>query len=158
MTRTSFMFTPIGIIHSDFVNREGMPCQSARSESEGIVEVFDAFAEGLRDIEGFSHIILIYVFDRSGEPNLIVRPFLDDTEHGVFATRHPNRPNPIGLSVVELIRRDGNQLAVKGLDVLDQTPLLDIKPYVPRFDHHPADRTGWLSGQEEERPWRANYD
>ncbi len=157
MIQPTYTFTPIGVIHSDFVEREGMPCQAARSEAEGTVEVFDAYGEGLRDIEGFSHIILVYVFDRGGEVSLTVRPFLDDADHGVFSTRHPNRPNPIGLSVVELLRRDRNKLFVKGLDVLDQTPLLDIKPYVPRFDHHPADRTGWLSGQEDQRPWKASY-
>jgi tRNA-Thr(GGU) m(6)t(6)A37 methyltransferase TsaA len=157
MSQTQYTFTPIGVIHSEFVEREGMPCQSARSGAEGMVEVFDAYGEGLRDIEGFSHIILIYVFDQSGDPALTVRPFLDDAEHGVFSTRHPNRPNPIGLSVVELIGREGNRLSVKGLDVLDQTPLLDIKPYVPQFDHHPADRTGWLKGQEDQRPWEARY-
>ncbi|HEC22109.1 MAG TPA: tRNA (N6-threonylcarbamoyladenosine(37)-N6)-methyltransferase TrmO [Chloroflexi bacterium] len=153
-----FVFRPIGVIRSPFTEREGMPIQSARSEAEGRVEVFEAYAEGLKDIEGFSHLILIYVFDRIEHPALTVRPFLDDAPHGIFATRHPARPNPIGLSVVELVSREGATLHIRGVDVLDGTPLLDIKPYVPQFDHHTATRTGWLKGQEEERPWEARYE
>ena len=153
-----FTFEPIGVIHSPFTTREGMPIQSSRSTARGYVEVFGDYVPGLQGIEGFSHIILLYVFDQAGEPHLIVRPFLDDIEHGVFSTRHPARPNPIGLSVVELLRCEGASLHVRGLDVLDKTPLLDIKPYVPRFDHHAATRTGWLKGQEEERPWEARYE
>lgn len=155
---TPFTFIPIGVIHSPFTAREGMPIQSSRSMAEGQIEVFDHYVEGLRDVEGFSHLILLYVFDRAGEPHLTVRPFLDDERHGVFSTRHPARPNPIGLSVVELVRREEGVLHVVGLDVLDGTPLLDIKPYVPRFDHHTATRTGWLTGQEETRPWKASYE
>ena len=153
-----YTFKSIGIIHSPFTAREGMPIQSSRSAEQGRVEVFEEYAPGLQDVEGFSHIILLYVFDRAGKCQLTVRPFLDDMQHGVFSTRHPARPNPIGLSTVELVRREGNILYVAGLDILDQTPLLDIKPYVPRFDHHPAPRTGWLQGQEEQRPWRSRYD
>ncbi len=155
--QTGFTLYSIGLIRSPFSNREGMPIQSARSEVPGQVEVDDAYVEGLLDIEGFSHLILLYLFDRIGEPQLIVRPFLDDKPHGVFATRHPARPNPIGLSVVELVGRSANVLHIRGVDVLDGTPLLDIKPYVPQFDHHAVTRTGWLKGQEDCRPWRSKY-
>lgn len=154
----SFTFKPIGIIHSPFVDVAGMPIQSARSEAEGVVEVFEGYALGLVDVEAFSHLLLLYVFDRAGETRLTVTPFLDDSPHGVFSTRYPARPNPIGLSVVELVERDGCRLYVRGIDVLDGTPLLDIKPYIPQFDHHPVTRTGWLTGQEGDRPWRARYD
>jgi tRNA-Thr(GGU) m(6)t(6)A37 methyltransferase TsaA len=153
----AFTFHPIGVIRSPHTQREDMPCQAVRSQAEGTIEVDPRYAAGLLDIEGFSHIILIYVFDRAGSPQLIVTPFLDDRSHGVFATRHPHRPNPVGLSVVELLSRDGPVLHVRGLDVLDGTPLLDIKPYVPQFDHHPASRTGWLQGQEDDRPWQPRY-
>lgn len=153
----TFTFTPIGVIHSPFTEREGMPIQSARSTAEGRIEIDEAYAEGLKDIEGFSHIYLLYVFDRATETKLTVYPFLDDQPHGVFSTRFPGRPNPIGLSVVELLRREGTTLHVAGIDVLDGTPLLDLKPYAPKFDHHPATRTGWLGGQEDERPWKARF-
>jgi tRNA-Thr(GGU) m(6)t(6)A37 methyltransferase TsaA len=154
---TTFTFTPIGVIHSPFTEQEGMPIQSARSTAEGRVEIDAAYAEGLKDIEGFSHIYLLYVFDRTSETRLTVYPFLDDQPHGVFSTRFPGRPNPIGLSVVELLRREGTTLHVAGVDVLDGTPLLDLKPYVPQFDHHPATRTGWLGDQEGKRPWKARF-
>lgn len=153
----SYTFRAIGTIHTPFTEREGMPAQAARSEIEGRVELLPEYEPGLVDIEGFSHIILLYVFDRAEAPQLSVTPFLDDQPHGLFATRHPFRPNPIGLSVVELLRREGSVLHVCGVDVLDGTPLLDLKPYIPQFDHHEATRTGWLQGQEDERPWKARY-
>lgn len=153
-----FTFRPIGVIRSPFTSLEDMPIQAARSTAPGCVEVFEPYAPGLLDVEGFSHIILLYVFDRIGEARLVVQPFLDDAPHGIFATRHPARPNPIGLSVVELLRREGLMLYVAGLDVLDGTPLLDIKPYVPQFDRFDATRTGWLRGQEERRPWKPRYE
>lgn len=155
---TAWTFQPIGLIHTPHVEREGTPIQSARTEAAGRVEVAPEYAAGLDGLEGFSHIILLYVFHRSPGPRLTVRPFLDDTPHGVFATRHPDRPNPIGLSVVELIRREGNILHVRGVDIVDGSPLLDVKPYTPQFDHYEVARTGWLAGQEDERPWRARFD
>lgn len=154
----SITLTPIGRIHTPFATREGIPIQAARSDAEGRVEIEPEYAEGLEGIEGFSHLILLYVFHQSPGPRLTVRPFLDDTPHGVFATRHPDRPNPIGLSVVKLIAREGNILRVSGVDMIDGSPLLDVKPYVPQFDHHAATRTGWLTGQEEDRPWRSRFD
>jgi len=144
----------IGLIHTDHATKEEAPIQGAfRPESAGTVEIFPQFAEGLKDIELFSHIYLFYHFDRA-EPGPLVRyPFLDDTPHGIFATRHPCRPNGIGVTVVRLLSRRGNLLEVSGIDVLDGTPLLDIKPYVRRFDCHPEASEGWFSGkQDREKP------
>jgi tRNA-Thr(GGU) m(6)t(6)A37 methyltransferase TsaA len=135
----------IGVIHSPFTNREGMPIQPAGAAGvKGAVEVLPEFADGLQDLDGFSHIILLYQFDRSDGYDLKVVPFLDKTPRGLFATRAPRRPNPIGLSVVALERIEGNVLHIDGVDVLDATPLLDIKPYVPAFDAPVGCRTGWL--------------
>ncbi len=158
MDAAAFTFRPIGVIHSPFTRLEEMPIQAARSTAPGQVEVFEPYVPGLLDVESFSHLILLYVFHRIGEARLTVQPFLDDAPHGIFATRHPARPNPIGLSVVELLRREEAILHVAGLDVLDGTPLLDIKPYVPQFDHFEVTRTGWLRGQEEKRPWKPRYE
>ncbi len=107
------------------------------------------FADGLQDIEGFSYIILLYVFHKSLGYDLLVTPFLDNQKHGLFATRYPARPNPIGLSVVKLLERHANLLDVEGLDVLDGTPLLDIKPFVPDFDNRPVEKTGWYADRRE---------
>lgn len=139
-------FTPIGLIHSPFDKPEGMPIQAAAAaQVQGSVEVDPAYAEGLADIAGFSHLILLYQFHRARAAQLTVVPFLDKQPHGVFATRAPARPNPIGLSVVRLLKVEGCRLEVEGVDVLDGTPLLDIKPYVPAFDVYPADRIGWFA-------------
>lgn len=138
-------YQKIGLIHSPFKNIREMPIQSVGASGiKGIVEVFPAFTEGLKDVEGFSHIILLYHFHQIKESMLLVTPFLDSQPRGVFATRAPKRPNPIGLSVVKLDGIEGNILHVENVDILDGTPLLDIKPYVPEFDNHPADRVGWL--------------
>jgi len=125
-----------------------MPIQAARSEAIGRVEVYSEYAPGLKDLDGFSHVILVYWFHRAKAPSLAVRPFLDDRPHGLFATRYPARPNPIGLSVVELVAIDGHTLYVRGVDVLDATPLLDIKPFVPAFDHREGAQVGWLTGRD----------
>jgi tRNA (adenine37-N6)-methyltransferase len=138
---------PIGVIHSPFNTTKGMPIQPTFSDAAGQVEVFPEFAEGLRDLEGFSHIILIYALHRAGNYALLVRPFLDDAERGVFATRHPSRPNPIGISIVRLLTRSATFLEVGGIDVLDGTPLLDIKPYVPDFDVRIPARAGWYESR-----------
>jgi tRNA-Thr(GGU) m(6)t(6)A37 methyltransferase TsaA len=145
----SIKIYPIGVIHTPFSEREGMPIQpNGKAAGEGIVEVFPEFEEGLQDLEGFSHIILIYYFHEIKNSKLKVVPFLDDEPHGVFATRAPVRPNKIGLSVVELVRREGNKLYVKKIDILAGTPLLDIKPYVPEFDAPEGEiRVGWLAGK-----------
>ncbi|HUX23742.1 MAG TPA: tRNA (N6-threonylcarbamoyladenosine(37)-N6)-methyltransferase TrmO, partial [Burkholderiales bacterium] len=136
---------PIGTIHTPFTKSEGMPIQPAGAAGvQGTVEVFQDFQAGLKDLDGFSHIILLYVFHRSEGFNLEVVPFMDTKPHGVFATRAPRRPNPIGLSIVELDRIEDGLLHVRNVDILDGTPLLDIKPYVPEFDSHASVRTGWL--------------
>jgi tRNA-Thr(GGU) m(6)t(6)A37 methyltransferase TsaA len=138
-------YEPIGVIHSPFQTTEGMPVQpSGATGVQGTVELFPKFSPGLRDLDGFSHIILIYHFHRSSGYSLLVIPFLDSVERGVFATRAPRRPNSIGLSVVRLVRVEGDTLHVEDIDILDGTPLLDIKPYVPEFDRNLGDRVGWL--------------
>jgi len=142
-----FTLHPIGVIHTPFADRSGMPIQAARSEAVGHVEVYPEYAPGLADLDGFSHIILVYWFHRASGFSLAVRPFLDDRPHGLFATRYPARPNPIGLSAVKLVAVDGCTLHVHGIDVLDGTPLLDIKPFVSAFDHREGARVGWLTGR-----------
>jgi tRNA-Thr(GGU) m(6)t(6)A37 methyltransferase TsaA len=142
-----FVMRPIGVIHSPFQEKEQTPIQPSHSQAQGRVEVYPEFAAGLEDIEGFSHIILLYVFHQSSGFTLQVKPFLDDRLHGLFATRYPRRPNPIGISVVRLAGREGNILQIEGVDVLDGTPLLDIKPYVSEFDLRTATRSGWLEGR-----------
>jgi len=138
-------FNPIGVIHSPFSDPQGMPIQPAGAEGvTGTVEVFEEFRSGLKDLDGFSHVILLYHFHRSRGFRLHVVPFMDSRERGVFATRAPKRPNAIGLSVVRLNRIEDRILHVENLDVLDGTPLLDINPYVPEFDAQDEARTGWL--------------
>ena len=138
-------YRPIGIIHSRFKTPLGSPIQpSAARGIEGKIDIFAEFAEGLQDLSGFSHLFLIYHFHLSKKFSLKVKPFLDDKDHGLFATRAPSRPNPIGISVVRLIRIESNILHIQNLDVVDGTPLLDIKPYVPAFDVYPADKIGWI--------------
>jgi tRNA-Thr(GGU) m(6)t(6)A37 methyltransferase TsaA len=138
-------FEPIGTIHSPFDSIEGVPIQpTAAAGIRGSVEIMPQYTKGLRDLDGFSHVILLYHFDRVREERLLVEPFLDSQERGVFATRAPTRPNPIGLSVVRLLNIEGNVLNIENVDIVDGTPLLDIKPYVPQFDQHPAERIGWL--------------
>lgn len=157
-------YTPIGTIHSPHTETTGMPIQSSGAPGvKGTVEIFEPYADGLRDLDGFSHIILLYGFHRANGYDLEVVPFLDTKPHGVFATRAPKRPNPIGLSVVRLVRADGRMLYVENIDVLDQTPLLDIKPYVPEFDvpenKSPDNvRTGWLETVEKTEISRKSDD
>lgn len=136
---------PIGCIRSPFTETAGMPIQPAGAAGvRGSVEILPEFCDGLADLEGFSRIILIYLFHRSKGYSLRVVPFLDDRERGVFATRAPRRPNPIGLSVVRLIAVEGCRLAIEDVDVLDGTPLLDVKPYLPVVDAFPDERCGWF--------------
>jgi len=138
-------YRPIGVIHSPFTDIKGMPIQpTGASGIQGTVEVFPEFAEGLEDLEGFSHIILLYHFHRVQGTKLVVTPFMDSQPHGVFATRAPKRPNPIGLSIVRLLGIEQNILHIENVDILDGTPLLDIKPYVPEFDQPQASLVGWL--------------
>ncbi|MEW5734420.1 MAG: tRNA (N6-threonylcarbamoyladenosine(37)-N6)-methyltransferase TrmO [Thermodesulfobacteriota bacterium] len=136
---------PIGVIRSPYQEPSRTPIQPvAARNTAGTVEVFPEFAEGLRDLEGFSHVMLLYYFHRSRKCSLLVTPYLDDEARGVFATRAPSRPNAIGVSIVRLVSVEGNTLAVKDLDVLDGTPLLDIKPHVEGFHVHGKQRLGWL--------------
>ena len=138
-------YRPIGTIHTPFQGIEQVPIQPAAATGiRGTVEVSAEFAAGLQDLEGFSHVILLYHFHRVTQVKLTVVPFLDDRPRGVFATRAPSRPNPIGLSIVRLLGIEGNVLHVENVDIVDGTPLLDIKPYVPAFDHNEVQRTGWL--------------
>jgi tRNA-Thr(GGU) m(6)t(6)A37 methyltransferase TsaA len=136
----------IGVIHSPFKHPRGMPIQpSAAKGVNGRIEIAAKYVDGLKHLQGFSHIILLYDFHLSRGYSLTVTPFLDTHSHGVFATRAPRRPNPIGISVVRLKRVNGRILHIRDLDILDGTPLLDIKPYVPMFDVHRVDRIGWLT-------------
>jgi len=143
-----FNYRPIGIIHSPFKDREGAPIQPIGGVGvKAQVEIFQEYVEGLQDLEGFSHIILLYHCHLSKAYRLKVKPFLDDVERGVFATRAPARPNPIGLSVVRLIQIERATLTVQDIDIIDKTPLLDIKPFVPDFDSRKVERTGWLGNK-----------
>lgn len=147
----SIAYTRIGTIHSPFEKPQGTPIQPvAARDAPGRVELRPEFAEGLRDLEGFSHLILLYHFHLSEGYDLTVIPFLDEVSHGLFATRAPRRPNPIGLSVVRLVRIEGTILYLLDVDVVDGTPLLDLKPYVPIFQNSDVVRVGWLEGKSRE--------
>ena len=139
-------YRPIGIVHSPFKWREGTPIQpSGATGVRATVEILPEYVRGLQDLEGFSHIILLYHFHLSKTYKLKVKPFLDDVERGVFATRAPARPNPIGISVVRLLRIQNATIYIQDIDIIDRTPLLDIKPFVPDFDTRKAVRIGWLA-------------
>lgn len=142
-------FRPIGFLRSPYDRNSGTPIQpEGGCDVEAIVEVLEEYAPGLSDLEGFSHIILLYHFHRCKKTGLKVKPFLDDAERGVFATRAPVRPNHIGMSVVRLDRIEGTVLHVRDIDILDGTPVLDIKPHIPRIDCPGKARLGWLEGKE----------
>jgi len=138
-------FSLIGLVHSSFTSIEGMPLQpNSEHARPGSIEIFPEFMDGLKDLDGFSHVILIYQFHQSKKFRLQVQPFLDSELRGVFATRAPSRPNQIGLSVVEIEKVEENIIYIKNLDMLDGTPLLDIKPYIPEFDAPICTKKGWL--------------
>ena len=140
-----FTYKAIGVIHSGFTDKSSTPIQSIFSKEKGTVELFREYAGGLKDIEGFSHLYLIYHFDRAEKHCLTQKPFLDGArERGIFATRHFNRPNYIGLSLVELLNVNDNLIEIGGVDILDGTFLLDIKPYVRQFDIRENVRSGWF--------------
>ncbi len=143
-------YFPIGVIRSPFKEINGMPIQAKGAEGiSGRVELDREYMAGLKDLEGFSHLFLIYHFHQSKGYSLEVKPFLDDQYHGVFATRAPRRPNPIGISIVRLVRVEGHILHIEDVDVVDGTPLLDIKPYIPEFDVRQTEKIGWFSGKAE---------
>jgi tRNA-Thr(GGU) m(6)t(6)A37 methyltransferase TsaA len=142
---TDFTYTPIGTIHSPYTDIAGMPIQPSGARGvRGTIEIKSDLCEGLLDLDGFSHIILLYALHRCTGYSLTVTPFLDPSPHGIFATRSPKRPNAIGFSVVRLVGVDGCVLTIEDVDILDGTPLLDIKPYVPAFDAHTYTRHGWF--------------
>jgi tRNA-Thr(GGU) m(6)t(6)A37 methyltransferase TsaA len=151
MNPASVTFRPIGILRSPHTRAEVTPIQPVyAADCLGRAEILTEFAEGLADIEGFSHLYLLYWLHLAEPLQLRVRPFLQDVEHGVFATRAPCRPNPLGLSLVRLLRREGNVLHLSGVDVIDGTPLLDIKPYAPRYDTVDNPRSGWTEEVDEQ--------
>lgn len=147
----TFNLKPIAFIRSEHKNAEATPIQPVfAGECTGRVELLPEYADGLVDIEGFSHVILIYWLHKATFGSLRVKPFLQDIEHGIFATRSPWRPNPIGISIVRLVKRDGSILNIQGVDILDGTPVLDIKPYSSIFDSFPDARNGWQEGIDKE--------
>jgi tRNA-Thr(GGU) m(6)t(6)A37 methyltransferase TsaA len=149
--RNNIVYKPIGVIRSEHTNPDDTPIQSVYAVGcRGWAEILPEYGEGLRDIEGFSHIFLIYDFHRAESGSLIVKPFLQDVERGVFATRAPCRPNRIGLSIVKLLLRQNDVLHLDCVDVLDGTPLLDIKPYTGRFDRIEHTSDGWHDGVDDE--------
>lgn len=140
--------TPIGVIHSPFTDPADTPIQSIFADgARGTVEVFPEYAAGLKDIDGFSHLILIYHFHLAEGYSLISKPFIGDKEKGIFSIRHPRRPNPIGISIVRLKNVRGNILEICDVDILDGTPLLDIKPFVHQFDQRADIKSGWVDDQ-----------
>jgi tRNA (adenine37-N6)-methyltransferase len=150
METQTFVYHPIGIIHSLFWKVSDMPIQSVGAQGvPGTVVIDENYQGGLKDIEGFSHLILIYHFHLSRGHSLHVKPFLDNVEHGIFATRAPRRPNPVGLSVVRLVRVEGSVLHIEDVDIVDGTPLLDLKPYIPLFDVRQDVKTGWFADRGE---------
>ena len=145
--RHTLKLKPIGIIHSSIKNTGAAPYPGYKSKAICRIEVFKEFKKGLKDIEGFSHIIIIFWFHKSQGYHLLVKTPWDDVLHGLFATRSPHRPCPLGLTVVELVARKNNILRVKGLDAIDGTPVLDIKPYIISTDERANVKSGWLEGK-----------
>ena len=151
MNKCEILYWTIGIIHSEHKVEDKTPVQPVYAKGcKGSVELFPEFAEGLRDLNEFSHIYLIYHFHKVQQVKLVVKPFLQDVYHGIFATRAPFRPNPIGLSVVELLSIEDNILHFDGADIIDGTPLLDIKPYTAKFDLHKTTKNGWQDNVDEQ--------
>jgi len=142
------VFKAIGVIHTPFPQPKGTPIQPSRSSHvKGWIEISPEFIPGLSDLDGFSHITLVYHFHLSEGFDLAVTPYLDTQLRGLFSTRAPRRPNAIGLSVVRLVSIDGGAIHIEDVDMVDETPLLDIKPYVPAFENLDSYRLGWLEGK-----------
>lgn len=141
-------FKAVGIVESRFEQQAGTPIQGKMAPKEtACIRIFDEFAAGLKDIEGFSYIYVFFKFDRASEAKLLVKPYLDTIERGVFATRSPLRPNPLGMTIVKLERVESNCLYVSGVDILNGSPVIDIKPYIPDFDQHNPDKIGWYENK-----------
>ncbi len=150
-------YTQIGVAHSPFRNAGAPPVHSTFTLAKGTIEIFPEFREGLGSIDGFSHLIILYHFDRATRKALTEPPLVDgETPHGIFSTRHFNRPNPIGISYVKLEKVTDGMLYVNGMDLLDGTPVLDIKPYIPAFDCIADAGTGWVSAQHIEKIRKAS--
>ena len=140
------IFKPIGVVHSAFTQEEGTPIQPALANgAPGWVDILPEFGDGLKDLETFERVWLVFCLNKAGPCKLVIKPYLDDTPHGVFATRSPSRPNPLGISCVRVTGREGLRLDIADVDILDGTPLLDIKPYVPKFDIFNVTRVGWVT-------------
>ena len=146
-------FRPIGVVRTPFTDIDGMPVQpTAAIGTPGRIELDPAFAEGLADVDGFSHLVLLYHLHEVRASRLTVTPFLDIRSHGIFATRSPARPNPIGLSTVRVVAVGASTIEIEDVDMLDGTPLLDMKPYVPAFDDRPGASIGWFAGRLDRLP------
>jgi len=159
MAKNEITFQTIGTIHSPHQELAGMPIQPAAAVGiEGTVVLDLSLQEGLKDLEEFSHVILVYYFHQAKTPDLLVKPFLDEVKHGVFATRAPRRPNGIGISVVKLLTVEGNILHIENVDILDGTPLLDIKPYIPDFDEQEEVKIGWLESSRGKKNQKMSDD
>lgn len=139
-----FSIKSIGIIRTPFKSSDNVPIQSVDSDKRGTIELYPEYQEALKSLDGFSHIILLYWFHKAKAPKMVVKPYLDTEEHGLFSTRAPSRPNPIGISIVRLLSVEANHLEIEGVDMLDETPLLDIKPFVSEFDNRINTTSGWL--------------
>lgn len=145
---TEILYKPIGFIETQFETIDGVPIQpSGAANTQGIITLCDDYIEGLTDLDGFSHLILLYHFHLVKAPKLSVIPFMDDKPHGIFATRSPARPNPIGISIVRLKKIVGRQIFFDGADMLNKTPLIDIKPFFPKFDNRADAKAGWLENK-----------
>ena len=145
--RDKMKMKPIGVIHTPYKSTKEAPYQGCKSDAMCEIEIFDEYARGLKDVEGFSHLIILYWMHKSTNYSLLIKTPWDDKLHGLFTTRSQNRPNPIGLSVVRLIKRDGNILKIKGMDAIEGTPVIDIKPYIPEFDEEKNIKIGWLENK-----------
>ena len=149
------VYKPIGIIRSPFKTPKDIPIQSVAAEGvTGYIQIDKEYTEGLKDIDGFSHLILIYHFHLARNYSLLIKPFLDEELRGVFSTRAPSRPNPIGVSVVRIEKIEKSVLHILDVDIVDGTPLLDIKPFVPEFDERKVERIGWLTKNIHKLPSR----
>jgi tRNA-Thr(GGU) m(6)t(6)A37 methyltransferase TsaA len=151
MNHLEYKVKVIGILKTEYETSENTPIQPGFSQSIGKAIIQPKYIPGLNSLNTFSHIYLIYWFHKAKEPTLLVTPYLDKEQHGLFATRAPARPNPIGISIVQVMRIENDTIVFKGADMLNNTPLLDIKPYTSRFDYRDNVRDGWLSGRDTEK-------